>query len=159
MRRIYAHFYISIILSLLKYNNDDKRRENFSRISVFNVISSERFYTTHAAWHAKSRKESLPIAVRYLGEALDIFWSGPVGKHFSCIINVATRNLFTNADVSSRKGGRVRYESDCRKLAWIEDFMTNPRTTNSLHMNALHKTFVWFMLSTNSSRLRDIDTV
>lgn len=123
---------MSIIYLLLKYNTDDEKTERISFSVFLSLMYHLKDLSHFTLLDTRNRKKSLLIAAISRRSTGDIFRSGPVGKHFSCIINVATRNLFTNADVSTRKGGRFRYESDSRKLAWIGDFMTNARTTNSI---------------------------
>lgn len=103
-------------------------------IKMFHIVTyklSEKFCNSESDWC-----EINACMRNILDKRANIFWSGSVGKHFSCIINVAIRNLFTVADISTHRTGRVCSESDSRKLVWIADFMTNTRTTNFSHTKA-----------------------
>lgn len=97
-------------LPLLKHNASRRELANFFPPYIFDVAQFLKDFARLSELRVTTReiaKEFTSYSLRYLRETLDvyIFRSGPVGKHFSCIINVATRNLFTNADVSTRKDG------------------------------------------------------
>lgn len=88
--------------------------------------------------------------LQYFGKALDISWSGPVGKHLSCMINVATRNLFTiAADISAlQRSGRVQFRKWLSKVTMNRRlYDKRARTKNSSRTrNVLLGSFVIYTL-------------